>query len=267
MVRFNLLEKRVVRTLRRCVWIGVCALQTLAPALACPLPYVGSLDPLNPNDVTLLCFTLLVSGDVDIQSWGYGGTADAAGGTHAAGARIAACGFDSRLTLFKALGDGAVFRSSNDGCDCPVGHAAPACHDASSAALAASGIEADYVEEAIPSRTFSGSLILNASAGVASTVGPVSGVLGVTSITITNHYSVSMLLDVTPNPACAPLPGLGGNPQVSVWVPPRSTLHLTDPTPLVFNPTQGAHCLAVVGNEGNNVGSITFSINGVVNWS
>ena len=131
-------------------------------------------------------------------------------------------------------------------------------------ALAAGGIKAAYVEEVIPSRTYAGRLTLNAFAPARS-IGPGSGVLGVTSMTITNFgpgiANVQISSIKTANPGCAGLADPGGDPQVVVLVPPLSTLHLTYPTPLVFNPVQGVTCIAADASGG----SVILHINGVVN--
>lgn len=96
----------------------------LAPlAHASGTSFVGSLDPLNPNDVFITSFTLAAPGAVTIQTWSFGG------GTNAAGALIAAGGFDPYASLFVGAGAGATFLMSNDDGLCPPGHAAPACAD------------------------------------------------------------------------------------------------------------------------------------------
>jgi hypothetical protein len=64
-----------------------------------------------------------------IQSYGYGGSSNAPGGTNAAGAVISAGGFDSYVSIFDGSGPGATFLGSNDDGVCPPGNASPACHD------------------------------------------------------------------------------------------------------------------------------------------
>ena len=54
---------------------------------AAPISLVGQLDPNNPQDVLLHTFTLTAPGTVTIQSWGYGGSAGAPGGTERRGRR------------------------------------------------------------------------------------------------------------------------------------------------------------------------------------
>jgi hypothetical protein len=79
-------------------------------ASAGALSFQGNLDPANPNDVFLTTLTLSSVADLDIQTWGFGGTAGAPDGTNAAGAVIAAGGFDPYVSLF--AGAGAGVRSS-----------------------------------------------------------------------------------------------------------------------------------------------------------
>lgn len=103
----------------------------LAPALAFAnsLSYAGALDPDNPNDVFLASFTLSATADLDIQSWGYGGSSGAPGGTNAAGAVISAGGFDTYISLFAGEGDSATFLASNDDGGCGPAAADPVCED------------------------------------------------------------------------------------------------------------------------------------------
>lgn len=100
------------------------ALGASAPASAASL--VGELDPNNAQDVVLYPFTLSSAGSVTIQSWGYGGSAGAPGGTNAAGAVIAGGGFDPYVSLFSGTGPTATFVASNDDGLCPPGTIADA---------------------------------------------------------------------------------------------------------------------------------------------
>lgn len=108
----------------------ICGLLAALPAMGGTLSTVGDLNPADASDVALLSFTLVSAADVDIQTWGYGGTAAAPGGVNAAGAVIAAGGFDPYISLFSGTGAGATFIASADDGLCPPGVAAPACHDA-----------------------------------------------------------------------------------------------------------------------------------------
>jgi hypothetical protein len=102
--------------------IAVLALVASA-ASASTFSYTGNLDPNDANDVRLFEFTLATMGDVNIQSWGYGG------GVNGAGAIIPAGGFDPYVSLFAGIGNGATFLTSNDDGVCPPGNGAGACHD------------------------------------------------------------------------------------------------------------------------------------------
>ena len=133
-------------------------------------------------------------------------------------------------------------------------------------AQAAGTIKAAYVETAIPSRTYFGHMsVLNA---VTST-GPGTGVLGVTSLTLTNFDSTAQQVFIfTPlfagSTCSSPVVG-GGNPQMTVYVPPQATLHLTFPTPLVFNPVDGLTCIGAEVTTLLHGGSVHIEVNGVIN--
>jgi hypothetical protein len=109
----------------------VLSLFLLLPALASAetLSYIGNLDPANPNDVFLTSFTLGLAADVHIQTWGYGGTSGAPGGTNAAGMVIPAGGFDPYLSLFLGYGPTATFLTSNDDGGCGPAAPDPVCGD------------------------------------------------------------------------------------------------------------------------------------------
>lgn len=70
------------------------ALTSLAHAVS----IAGHLDPNNANDVFLFPFALSGASNLSIQSWGYGGTENAPGGTNAAGDTIQPGGFDPYLS-------------------------------------------------------------------------------------------------------------------------------------------------------------------------
>jgi hypothetical protein len=93
------------------------------------LSFTGSLDPNNPNDVFITPFTLSSQANLNIQTWGFGGTAGAPGGANAAGAVILAGGFDPYVSLFTGTGNGATFLASNDDGLCPPGTPFLACAD------------------------------------------------------------------------------------------------------------------------------------------
>jgi hypothetical protein len=114
--------------MRNVIWI--CGLLVALPAMAGTLSREGNLNDADANDVALLSFTLTSTADVDIQTWGYGGTGAAQGGVNAAGDVVAAGGFDPYISWFSGAGDGATFLASADDGLCPPGTASPACHDA-----------------------------------------------------------------------------------------------------------------------------------------
>jgi hypothetical protein len=87
-------------------------------AYADSLSFTGSLDPNNPNDVYLDTFTLSSASNLIVQSWGYGGSSGAPGGTNAAGTVIPSGGFDTYLSLFSGTGATATFVASNDDGGC-----------------------------------------------------------------------------------------------------------------------------------------------------
>ena len=109
------------------------------PVIAATASYTGSLDPTNPNDVFLVSFVVANSVPVTIQTYGYGGSANAPGGKNAAGMVIPTGGFDSYVSVFKGTGASAMFVVSNDDGVCPPGTAAPACHDSTLIAILPAG--------------------------------------------------------------------------------------------------------------------------------
>ena len=131
---------------------------------------------------------------------------------------------------------------------------------------AAGGIKAAYVESVIPSHTFSGRITaLNAPVSL----GPGSGVLGVSSMTLTNFDSGPQQVFIfapTFNGGNCGSPVIGGSdPTMQVIVQGYSTLHLTFPTALVFSPINGITCVAAEVTTLLHGGSVEFDVNGVVN--
>ena len=136
-------------------------------------------------------------------------------------------------------------------------------------AFAAGGIKAAYVEQVIPSHTWSGRMqVLNST----KSIGPGTGILGVTSITLTNFdaqpQQVFIFVPIFSGGGC----GTGGSnivggtePQMTVYVQPQQTLHLAYPTPLVFNPFQNITCVAAEVTTLLHGGSVEIDVNGVVN--
>jgi hypothetical protein len=109
---------------------------SIAPCAAASISLTGSLDPNNPNDVFLYAFTLSTASNLTIQSYGYGGSANAPGGANAGGAVIPTGDFDTYISLFDGAGPTATFLSSNDDGVCPPGGATVACHDSTLAITA-----------------------------------------------------------------------------------------------------------------------------------
>ncbi|MBC7662653.1 MAG: hypothetical protein H7276_02485 [Caulobacter sp.] len=136
-------------------------------------------------------------------------------------------------------------------------------------ALAAGGIKAAYVEQVIPAKTYTGRMqVLNST----TSIGPGTGILGVTSITLTNFdtspQQVFIFVPIFSGGGC----GSGGSnivggsqPQMTVYVQPQSTLHLTYPTPMVINPFASITCIAAEVTTLLHGGSVEIDVNGVVN--
>ena len=136
-------------------------------------------------------------------------------------------------------------------------------------AIAAGTIKAAYVEQVIPSHTWSGHMaVLNTP----NSMGPGTGILGITSITLTNFdanpQQVFIFVPIFSGGGC----GSGGSnviggatPQMTVYVQPQQTLHLAYPTPLVFNPNQNITCVAAEVTTLLHGGSVEIDVNGVVN--
>jgi hypothetical protein len=134
-------------------------------------------------------------------------------------------------------------------------------------ALAAGSIKAAYVEQVIPSKTWNGSMsVLNA----VNSMGPGTGILGITSITLTNFDSspqqVFIFAPIYASGGTCGSPVIGGSdPRMQVYVQPNSTLHLTYPTPLVMNPISGNTCIAAEVTTQLHGGSVEVDVNGVIN--
>ena len=129
-------------------------------------------------------------------------------------------------------------------------------------ALAAT--KAALVESALPSRPFNNSA--NGAAGYVS-IGPgASGVLGISSITLTNLGSANRTVFVfapvfADGQVCGSTSVIGGSyPRFYVQVPAGQTVHLTYPSPLVYNPVSGQSCVAFSG-----AASVDITVNGLLN--
>jgi hypothetical protein len=92
-------------------------------ALAAPISLQGALalSAGAANDTLVQIFFVPAASTVTIQSYGYGGSGNAPGGTNLAGAVIPAGGFDPYLSVFTGAGPTATFLASNDDGSCPPG--------------------------------------------------------------------------------------------------------------------------------------------------
>ena len=140
---------------------------------------------------------------------------------------------------------------------------------AAAPAFAAGGIKAAYVEQVIPAHTYTGHMVVLNST---SSVGPGTGILGITSLTLTNFdtqpQQVFIFVPIFSGGGCGSGGGtiVGGTvPQMTVYVRPQETLHLTYPTPFVINPYAGITCLAAEVTTLLHGGSVAIDVNGVVN--
>jgi hypothetical protein len=66
------------------------------------------------NDTATYKFSVSAASTVTIQSYGYGGSGGAPGGTNMAGVVIPAGGFDPYISVFVGAGPSATFLASND---------------------------------------------------------------------------------------------------------------------------------------------------------
>ena len=84
------------------------------------------------NGTATYKFSVSAASTVTIQSYGYGGSAGARGGTNLAGAVIPAGGFDPYISIFVGAGPSATFLASNDDGACiPPSLIASVCADSS----------------------------------------------------------------------------------------------------------------------------------------
>jgi hypothetical protein len=130
-------------------------------------------------------------------------------------------------------------------------------------------IKAAFVEIAIPSNPFFNNMIvLNA----ATSIGPDSGTLGVTNLTLTNFDStaqqVFIFAPVFSTGGCggpsADIIG-GGGPQMQFYVQPQQTLSISYPSPLTFHGISGHTCVAAEVTTLLHGGSVEITVNGFVN--
>ena len=131
-------------------------------------------------------------------------------------------------------------------------------------------IKAVFVEVVLPSQPFSGGMLLRAGIP-AEAIGPDSGTLGVSSLTITNlspsQKEVLIGIPLISGGSCSAgtLVGVLGNGLFRILVQPTETIHMTFPSPLVINNSFGHTCItASVANATPDTGVEIF-VNGFVN--
>ncbi len=123
---------------------------------------------------------------------------------------------------------------------------------------------ATSVGPAFPATPFVSEISLNDS--TTKSVGPATGTLGVTSLTLSNFNSTIQQIFLSgavfsAGKACGSAPTGGTLPQMSILVPPMQTVHLTYPTPLVFTKVNGISCLALSQTTAHT-NSVLVMING-----
>jgi len=138
---------------------------------------------------------------------------------------------------------------------------------AAESAFAAGNVRAALVENVIPKMPYTGHISLLT---VAKAMGPATGALGVTSVTLTNFDSAPQQVFLfqpvygSGGTSCdGPILG-GGAPSMTVYVQPFSTLHLTYPSPLAFG-ADGHACVAAQVTTVLHGGSVAVDVNGFVN--
>ena len=102
--------------MRACVIAASWMLETSGNAMASTISYHGTLA--DANSVYLNTISVLSLANADFQTYGYGGTSSAPGGTNAGGAVILPGGFDPVVAVF---GPDGTFIDQNDDGDCPLG--------------------------------------------------------------------------------------------------------------------------------------------------
>jgi hypothetical protein len=127
----------------------------------------------------------------------------------------------------------------------------------------AAAIPATFVEVVVPSNPFYGRMNLSPQNFVKS-VGPETGTLGVTNITVTNFDStrntVFILAPLFAGGGCGSVITGGAGPNLTISVEPFATQTVAYPTPLVFGGIQGHTCVAAQGS-----GNVEVYVNGFVN--
>ena len=132
-------------------------------------------------------------------------------------------------------------------------------------------IKAAYVEVVIPGRPFSDFVTVTNNSGNGVPLGPGSGVLGISSITLNNYNSTTQIVTVFPAILTGNSPGAcngtiigGSSPQLGFIIAPNSTLHVPYPTPVAMSVSGGATCIAAQSNS-NQTKSVEVYVTGFVN--
>lgn len=130
-----------------------------------------------------------------------------------------------------------------------------------------------YVETVIPGKPFLQVVKIVTGEVINSvTTGPGVGVLGISSITITNTSTFVSDVYISTQPlvtgsSCATgVASTYGSQVILLSVPGNATLHIPYPTPLVIiAPSTSLTCIGVGGIARNRSGDLYISINGILN--
>lgn len=135
-----------------------------------------------------------------------------------------------------------------------------------SVVAAATAVRAALVEVAIPAQTYQGSMI---GINYPEAVGPGTGTLGVTNLTLTNYDTTKQLVYLfqpyMDSPGCGGTVIGGVGVGISVYVQPGQTLVIPYPTPWKFSPVSGSTCIGSEVTTALHGGSVEVDITGVIN--
>jgi hypothetical protein len=133
-------------------------------------------------------------------------------------------------------------------------------------------VRAALVEQAIPNNPYYGLMTLSGTGS--QSIGPGTGTLGVTLITITNDDSVvnqvNIFAPLLTGGTCGGTNniGAGTNPFLVVKVQPNSTVVIAPSTPIVFSPATGydnvPHTCVAAGMPLSGGNTVYVSVNGFV---
>jgi hypothetical protein len=137
-------------------------------------------------------------------------------------------------------------------------------------AVAAGSIKAAYVETVIPSKPYTFNIWVD-SEPLPTTFGPFTGVLGISSLTITNYGAMAQQASIYIAPtyfpdatSCSTSVKNYGSPLMTLIVQGNSTLHVPFPSPLVINSVASGHtCMGtLISGLG---GAVEIVVNGILN--